>query len=138
MVRRKKIIAAGGIVTNKKGEVLLIFRKGFWDLPKGKLDKGETIEDCAVREVEEETGLRNVELGEFIDTTLHDYEEKEKPITKTTYWYIMHVEGRQKLTPQLEESITKIEWVAPEDLKVKLKNTFKNIKEIVAKAGYEV
>ena len=138
MIMVKKIIAAGGIVINDKEEVLLIFRKGNWDLPKGKLDKGETIEDCAVREVEEETGLTSVQLGEFIGTTLHVYEEKGKTIHKTSYWYFMQVSGKQKLVPQIEESITDIKWIAPGKLKNKLKDTYQTIKDIVVKAGYKI
>lgn len=134
----KKITAGGGIVTNDKQQVLLIFRKGSWDLPKGKLDKGETIEDCAVREVEEETGLTDVQLGDFIGTTLHVYEEKGKTINKTTYWYFMSVAGKQKLIPQAEESITDIKWIAPDKLKTKLKDTYQTIKDIMIEAGYDV
>ena len=69
----KKIIAAGGLVLNEKNELLMIFRRNKWDLPKGKLDEGESIEACALREVKEETGLQKLKLEKFIDITFHDY-----------------------------------------------------------------
>ncbi len=129
----EKIIAAGGIVENEKGEILFQFRRGFWDLPKGKLDDGESIEACAVREVEEETGLKNINLGDLVDTTTHFYTEKNKEIEKITYWYAMRVEGDQTLVPQLEEGIQELKWVSKQNLEPYLSNTFINIVEIVEK-----
>jgi ADP-ribose pyrophosphatase YjhB (NUDIX family) len=130
----KTIVAAGGIVENEKGELLMIFRKQHWDLPKGKLDEGETIEECAVREVEEETGLQNVELGELIDITLHRYEENNASVTKKTYWYKMNASSDNKLTPQVEEDIHEIKWVKKNELHSYLENTYLNIKYIISKA----
>ena len=69
----KQILAAGGLVTNAQGEILWIFRRGFWDLPKGKLDDGETIQSCAIREVEEETGIQNIKLHELLKFCLKLY-----------------------------------------------------------------
>ena len=129
----ERIIAAGGIVKNENGEILLQLRKGKWDLPKGKLDKGESIEECAVREVEEETGLKNVQLGELIGTTLHNYTEKGVEIEKETFWYDMRVTGEQKLVPQVEEDIHDLKWVRERDLCPFLKNTYDNIIDIVEK-----
>lgn len=129
----ERIIAAGGIVQNEKGEILLQLRKGKWDLPKGKLDNGESIEDCAIREVEEETGLKNIHLGELIGTTLHNYNEKGKEIEKETFWYDMRVTGEQTLVPQLEEGIHDLKWVKEPDLAPFLQNTYDNIIEIVEK-----
>jgi 8-oxo-dGTP pyrophosphatase MutT (NUDIX family) len=129
----EKIIAAGGIVENEHKEILLQFRRGKWDLPKGKLDEGETIEECAVREVEEETGLRNVEIGELIDKTIHHYTEKGKEIEKETFWYAMKVSGEQTLVPQLEEDILELRWVKEIELKEYLLNTYDNIIEIIEK-----
>ena len=128
-----EIIAAGGIVENEQGEILFQFRRGKWDLPKGKLDKGETIEECAVREVEEETGLRNIQLGELIGITNHFYKEKGKNINKKTYWFAMKVSGIQKLIPQTEEDILELRWVKESELEKYLSNTFPNIIEIVEK-----
>lgn len=123
----KVIMAAGGVVENEHGALLLIFRKKHWDLPKGKLDEGESIEECAVREVEEETGLSNVLLGELIDTTLHQYEENGDLITKKTAWYKMKGSSADKLIPQTEEQIEDIKWIKPADLEPYMQNTYPNI-----------
>lgn len=123
----KVIMAAGGIVENEKGELLLIFRKKHWDLPKGKLDDGESIEACAVREVEEETGLTNILLGDLIDTTTHQYEENGEQITKKTAWYKMKGSSLDHLTPQTEEEIEDIRWVKPDELQSYTENTYPNI-----------
>ena len=89
------VIAAGGLVQNEKKEILLIFRQGKWDLPKGKLDKGEKLEDCAVREVEEETGLQKVRLLSPLTITYHTYQEGARFICKESHWYNMKVSGEQ-------------------------------------------
>lgn len=131
----KKIIAAGGLVQNESKELLMIFRRKKWDLPKGKLDKGETIEACAVREVKEETGLSQVEIIDLIGKTVHEYKDEYsgKEVTKETYWYKMFAPENQPLVPQNEEGIELIEWVNYEQLKEKLKNSFTNIVEIIEK-----
>ncbi|MCY7420728.1 MAG: NUDIX domain-containing protein [Chitinophagaceae bacterium] len=129
----EKILAAGGIVENEEKEILMIFRRGKWDLPKGKLDEGETIEECAVREVEEETGLRSIQQGELIDVTLHTYFEKGNEIEKETYWYAMKVEGDQKLVAQSEEDIEDIRWVKETELPTYLNNSYPNIVDIIEK-----
>jgi len=128
-----KITAAGGIVANEERKILFQFRRGKWDLPKGKLDEGETIEECALREVEEETGLTNIELGEFIGVTHHFYTEKGQDIEKETHWFAMKITGEPKLVPQLEEDITELRWVAENELKDYLSNSFNNIVEITEK-----
>jgi 8-oxo-dGTP pyrophosphatase MutT (NUDIX family) len=128
-----KIIAGGGIVENEDGEILFQYRRGKWDLPKGKLDEGETIEECAVREVEEETGLQNIQLGKLIGITHHHYNENGKEVEKETHWFAMKVSGEQKLTPQLEEDILELRWVAPGEVEEYFKNTFHNIVEIVTR-----
>ncbi len=127
------IVAAGGIVENEKGEILFQFRRGKWDLPKGKLDEGETIEQCAVREVEEETGISGIELGELIGITKHLYTHKGIEIEKETHWYAMKITGEPKLIPQLEEDITELKWVSEHELQPYLSDTFPNINEIVEK-----
>ncbi len=133
LMRKKTIVAAGGIVENENREILLIFRRKVWDLPKGKIDKGETIEQCAVREVEEETGLRNVELKAFVHTTYHDYFDKwlMKDVTKETHWYAMQVNGPQQLVPQADEDIEDILWVAATDIVRYKNNMHKNIIEVI-------
>ncbi len=129
----EKIIAAGGIVSNEDGAILLMYRRGKWDLPKGKLDDGETLEQCAVREIEEETGLRNISLGNLIGTTIHYYTENGKNLKKEAHWYNMSVKGNQPLIPQTEEGITELKWVATDGLKEYLDNTYPNIVDIVNK-----
>src|SRR5688572_3663924 len=91
----KVIIASGGVVFNSNEEILLIFRKGKWDLPKGKLDKGETLEECAVREVEEETGIKNIKLEEKVIITYHTYIEFGKHILKESHWYKMRCRSEE-------------------------------------------
>lgn len=123
--------AGGGIVENDKGEILLIYRRGKWDLPKGKLDEGETIEECAVREVQEETGLQKIQLIRPFTITYHTYEEKGKKILKESHWYLMETPGSQQLTPQAEEQITQAKWIAKKDLEKFFGETYSTIREIL-------
>lgn len=125
------IQAAGGIVQNENSELLLIFRRGKWDLPKGKLDKGESLEDCAVREVEEETGLKQVKLVEPLLITYHTYHEGTKFILKESHWYSMKVSGQQELVPQTEEDILETKWVAADALEPYLKNSFPSVVDVL-------
>lgn len=125
------IQAAGGLIENEKKEILMIFRRGKWDLPKGKLDKGETLEQCAVREVKEETGLKNVQLKKFILTTFHTYNEFGRHILKESHWYRMKAASSQPLKPQTEEDIQQIAWVKPAALSEKLKNSFPSINDVI-------
>jgi 8-oxo-dGTP pyrophosphatase MutT (NUDIX family) len=127
----RPVTAAGGVVENEKGEVLLIFRRGKWDLPKGKLDKGETIEQCAVREVMEETGLTNVELKEPLTVTYHTYDEFGKHLLKDSHWYKMKATGKQELKPQTEEDINEIKWVKKKDLSSYFSNIFPSVKDVL-------
>ncbi len=127
------IIAAGGIVMNPNKEILWIFRRGFWDLPKGKLDPNETIEACAIREVMEETGIDHLVLGELILTTKHQYHDKylDTQVEKTTYWYAMTTDLNQDGIPQTEEDIEAIAWVKKEALTPYLEKTYDTIKEVL-------
>ena len=125
------LIAAGGVVLNDEEDILMIFRRGKWDLPKGKLDKGETLEQCAVREVEEETGLTGVELGNKIVTTYHTYTQFGKHILKESHWYKMKSNSGQKLIPQTEEDITEIRWVKRSELKKYTSKTYQTIIEVL-------
>jgi 8-oxo-dGTP pyrophosphatase MutT (NUDIX family) len=105
----KPITAAGGVVYNPEGKVLLIHRRGSWDLPKGKMDDGETPAETAVREVKEETGLTQITLGTHLLDTWHTYEQNDKRILKTTHWYKMQTTDNQ-LVPQAEEDIEQAIW----------------------------
>jgi len=125
------IQAAGGLVLDHDRNILMIFRRGKWDLPKGKLDAGETLEQCAVREVEEETGLKNITLDKFLLTTYHTYHESGKFMLKESHWYQMTVDSNQSLTPQVAEDIHKIEWVDGKNIHTYLENSFPSIVDVV-------
>jgi len=131
----KKIIAAGGLVLNESNEILMIFRRGKWDLPKGKLDDGESIETCAIREVMEETGLTKVELGSLIEITHHTYFDPwmKEDVIKETHWFRMKADTTQPLIPQTSEDIEMIEWVGRSHLNEKLANSYDTIVEVVCK-----
>ena len=130
------VIAAGGLVTNERGDLLFIFRKGKWDLPKGKSEGKESPEACAVRETEEETGLRQVALDCYLTTTYHTYAENGKKILKETHWYRLHVAGDQQPLPQTEEQITAVEWAVPTGLERYRSNTYPSILDVLQAAGY--
>jgi 8-oxo-(d)GTP phosphatase len=125
------IIAGGGIIKNSEGAYLFIFRKNKWDLPKGKLDPGETIKECAVREVLEETGVNISSCDELFETTFHIYNENNVLVLKETHWYAMNVIDEVTLTPQLEEGITALEWIKPDNLDKVLANTYPSVTHLV-------
>ncbi|MBB6272574.1 8-oxo-dGTP pyrophosphatase MutT (NUDIX family) [Pedobacter cryoconitis] len=128
------IKAAGGLVMNAKEEYLFIFRNKKWDLPKGKVEKGEGIKEAGKREVEEECGVKINTNDERLCKTYHVYEMGTKLVLKRTNWYSMTVKGSPKLIPQKEEGITKAEWLTAADLKPVLKNTYPSIIDVL-KAG---
>ena len=125
------VVAGGGIVRNDQNEILMIYRKGKWDLPKGKLDKGEKIEDCAFREVEEETGIKDTQLQDPVTTTYHVYDEFGKHILKETHWFNMKSPGVQALVPQQEEEISQIEWAGNSRIHEMLNNSYPLIKDLL-------
>jgi len=125
------IQAAGGLVLNEKKEILMIFRRGKWDLPKGKLDKGEKLEDCAVREVEEETGLQKIKLLSPLTITCHTYHEGTKYVLKESHWYNMKVSGDQKLVPQTEEDIHAIKWVTTKEAEKLFPDCFPSVIDVI-------
>jgi 8-oxo-dGTP pyrophosphatase MutT (NUDIX family) len=129
----KLVKAGGGLVKNKTEEILLIFRRGKWDLPKGKLDDNETLLECAIREVKEETGLTQMEAGKEIDITYHTYVEFGKHILKESHWYMMRAKSMEILIPQVEEDITDIRWVKKDELNNYLDNTFPTIAAVLKK-----
>ena len=128
----KIIEAAGGIVFNEKEELLWIYRNNKWDLPKGKIEKGEEKEVAAVREVKEECGIKELNVTKFIMSTYHIYRYKDKLILKPTYWYKMFSNTKQKLMPQIEEGITMVKWISKQDSEKILKNTYQNIHLLVS------
>lgn len=129
------IEAAGGIVQNEKKELLFIFRLGKWDLPKGKVEKGEDITVTAIREVEEETGVSNLTMKKKVGETYHTYNAFGKHYLKTTHWFFLTCSSRQSLTPQEEENITAIKWIKPANMSEILSNTYPSIKDILKKWG---
>ena len=128
------IYAGGGLVSNEKDEFLMIYRRGKWDLPKGKLDAGEDIQDCALREVREETGLGNLSSDGLLIKTWHTYKEGTHTVLKETFWYKMHAVTSTELVPQLEEGIEKAIWVKKEDIGIYLSNCFPSVREVLALA----
>ena len=127
----KLVIAAGGLVQNEKKELLLIFRRGKWDLPKGKMEKKEKAEDCAIREVKEETGLTEVKLLRPITTTFHTYHEGTHFILKESQWFAMKSTGNQILYPQTEEDITDVKWIPERDIPAYLDKVFPSVRDVL-------
>ena len=129
----KIIKAAGGIVENDKKEVLMIYRMGHWDLPKGKIEKKEGKKEAAIREVQEETGLQSVDLEEFIHTTYHTYtDRKERRVLKVTYWYTMKTTDTE-LVPQAEEDIEEAVFVDLKDFFSSPRKIYGNILDVIEK-----
>lgn len=124
-------VAGGGLVYNEKEEILMIFRMSKWDLPKGKLDSGETIEECALREVQEETGLKNIVLGKKLGITYHTYTERGTLILKESHWFAMKASGNEVLIPQTEEDILEVKWMDKDGLEECKKNSYVGIVEML-------
>lgn len=125
----KWVEAAGGVVESDRGEVVMISRNGRWDLPKGHREQGESFEECAAREAEEETGVKVAEVGRLLAATLHAYNIYGEWELKLTAWYVMRALSRQ-LTPQREEGIVRAEWVTPDCIEEQIKNSFPTIKKV--------
>lgn len=123
------IHAAGGIVTDANNEILMIHRLGFWDFPKGKVEAGEEWEAAAVREVQEETGLHNITLGEALPNTYHTYNLRGTPILKITHWYAMRA-PQQPLTPQTEEDISQAAWVPRTEISGHLQDSYPSLQSL--------
>jgi 8-oxo-dGTP pyrophosphatase MutT (NUDIX family) len=122
------VVAAGGVVTNKNGKVLFIYRNEKWDLPKGKLDKGESLEECAVREVMEETGVQDLVIENFLRTTYHVFKRNGKYKLKEVHWYAMKTSYDGKLKGEKKEGIVKVKWKGPQKIKEALDNSYTNIR----------
>lgn len=130
----KEVDAGGGLVSNRRGDFLLINRAGLWDLPKGHREEGEDIRVTALREVREETGVEQLELGELICVTDHCYIRNGIWHLKHTWWYDMLYTDPVNLTPQREEDISKAAWVARSSLPPFLKNSYPSIVEVFREA----
>lgn len=126
--------AAGGLVTAADGDVLMIFRNDRWDLPKGHIEKGETTAECALREVCEECSVGGLVCGELITKTLHCYHVYGEWELKRTWWYAMSCVEKTVPVPQLEEGIEIAQWVAPQEVAQRLKNSYSTIQEVFTKA----
>lgn len=122
------VVAAGGVVTNKEGKVLFIYRNDKWDLPKGKLDKGESLEECAIREVMEETGVESLVIENFLKTTYHVFTRNGKYKLKEVHWYAMKTDYQGKLRGEKKEGIVKAKWKGPRKIKKALENSYSNIR----------
>jgi 8-oxo-dGTP pyrophosphatase MutT (NUDIX family) len=139
----KVVQAAGGLVKNEKGEYLFIHRLGFWDLPKGKIEKkdlpGEgysktdllAARAAAIREVQEETGLRKVSVKQELASTWHIYFEKNTPILKQTRWFDMEADSGERLKPQISEGIFLVKWTNPEAFHCILAHTYASLRELL-------
>jgi 8-oxo-dGTP pyrophosphatase MutT (NUDIX family) len=128
----KYIEAAGGAVFNTRNELLFIYRLKKWDLPKGKIEKGEDIESAALREVEEECGVDGLTIIKELSPTYHTYVLKGKNVLKKTYWFLMQTNFNGELIPQIEEDIEAVEWMKLDDIKgVVFPNTYPAIIDVV-------
>ncbi len=125
------IEAAGGLVINDKDEQLFIYRFGKWDLPKGKIERNETREDAAIREVQEETGLLEVKIIKELPSTFHIFDYKGKKVLKRTYWFEMSYTGTQPPKPQSEEDILEAKWIKHDEMDGILSNTYSSLRVLL-------
>ena len=127
----KVIFASGGIVKNDNNQILFIYRRGKWDLPKGKAEKGESIRETAVREVIEETGIEKLKIDKYFSNTFHIVRNNKKYFLKETTWFLMSSNFKGKLKPQLNEGIKSVKWKTFDDAKKIKKKTYGNISIIL-------
>lgn len=128
----KFVLAAGGLVSDEHGRLLAIKRLGKWDLPKGKVEKGEAVDVGAVREVQEECGLRHVELVKFVTSTWHTYERKGEEHLKRTDWFLMRASSTEELTAQSEEDIEEVRWLDSTDLRMMEGDTYPSLLPVLS------
>jgi len=133
--RFKHIEAAGGLVQNNKGEVLMIYRLERWDLPKGKIEKDEDVVDCAIREVEEECGVNGLGITGKIVTTYHVMRRNKEKCLKISHWYHMRTDFNGTLIPQSEEGILDVQWIPKEKLAQFVENSWPSVKEVLKQSG---
>ena len=125
------IIAGGGVVFNNENAMLLMFRQGYWDLPKGKIEMGEVIKEGAAREVKEETGVKIKEIGAKLGCTYHTYNLDGRRVLKETHWFMMKGKSNSVLKPQTKEGIEKVEWVSHDNIKPYLEKAYKNVIDMI-------
>ena len=125
------VVAGGGKVLNSSGRILFIYRNGKWDLPKGKAEPNETIDQTALREVKEETGIKELSITKPLQITYHIFKRNRKVLIKKTYWFEMYSSYSGNLKPQLKEGITKAKWIDPKKLKKVKKNIYANINQLL-------
>ena len=126
------VTAAGGAVVDEAGRLLAIRRLGKWDLPKGKVDKGEGIEEAALREVREECGLQELRIIEALPVTWHTYERKGRQHLKRTDWFLMQGTADEVLVPQLEEDITDVRWMTAAEVAAMRTDTYASLLPVIA------
>lgn len=127
------IAAAGGLVYTKDKELLLIHRLGHWDLPKGKLDEGESLEECALREIEEETGAKNLIIEQPLFTTYHTYHQNGKHNLKESHWFLVKAAEKTTLTPQTDEDIAQSIWVSLKDIQPYIDGSYPSVADVLKK-----
>ena len=128
-------VAAGGVVQNEEGKVLFIYRKKRWDLPKGKVEKGETLQEGAKREVKEETGVKKIKVGDLVGVTYHIFKRNNRYQLKESHWFYMTTKYEGELVPQTKEDITKAVWKGKKKTLKALEKTYPNIAHLFAKAN---
>ena len=127
----KVIFASGGIVSNENSQILFIYRRGKWDLPKGKAEKGETIRETAIREFVEETGIEKLKIDKYFSNTFHIIRNNKKYFLKETSWFLMSSNYKGKLKPQIKEGIKSVKWKTFDDAEKIKKKTYTNISIIL-------
>jgi len=127
----RQIEAGGGVVRNGTGEFLVIRRDGIWDLPKGKLEPGESFETAALREVEEEVGLKGLYINQPILSTYHTYQLSSDLVLKKTKWYELQYDGNEDPVPEAKENITEAVWVKPGETGFIRSNTYQSVMDVL-------
>ena len=123
----KVVFAGGGLVTNENQDILFIYRNDKWDLPKGRIEEGESIDTTAIREVEEECGIKDLQIKQKLITTWHIYYQNQYCL-KETHWFLMDSNYKGELKPQVEEGITAVKFISNSDINSVLSNSYSNIK----------
>ncbi len=127
------VVASGGLVYTPQNELLLIHRLGKWDLPKGKLDEAESLEECALREIKEETGADGLSIDRPLAVTYHTYHQMGKNNLKESHWYLIKAGKKTPLTPQIEEDVEKCIWVPIDEIQVYIDGAFASIADVLRK-----